>query len=719
MKKIPDNLKKDIDKLLQRPGKNTGKQIAIKIADNIDNLIDARDVDYLVKRVTIEAGRKIRRAKNMHSLVRYRDYENLEDLIDSLELNRDDRLLFVLQYYMDRARWSSCPEVFARLFLQANQWIYNLNPMDHDLVRRIEARVEVEYSRRLEKKKLPAYAAPLQDWPTEERLMDLIRDNNNLAPQVLEYDANITERMQKKAEVTRMLKTIPESYPDFFPVARTIHRKFYVHVGDTNSGKTYQAIEALKKAEGGIYLGPLRLLAYEKYRELNLADCPCNLITGEEARLVEGATFQSSTVELIDFNKYYPVAVIDEAQMIGDEERGGRWTAAILGVYSREVHVCLAPAARQLVIRLIKECGDEYEIINHTRNTPLIEDTNSFTFPEDVRPKDAIVLFSRASVHAAAAVLKNMGMRVSIIYGNLPYDVRQDQARQFSNGETDVVVCTDAIGMGINLPIKRVVFLELNKFDGKKKRLLMPSEVKQIAGRAGRFGIFDEGYYCTEDDGQETLHKLMHAYIPPIEEAYIQFPEPLLSVDLPLSALIERWVMLKKQEGYITALADRDVKLTRNLEAISEDKHLIYSFVTIPYDETSEDLYSIWYDAFIDYGAGQAIVQGDIDRQLMLKSGDRLEDLEMQSKICDLYYQLLNKTEGDKALIEYVLEKKLFISKEIMKRLENSEFQEKKCRMCGRRLGWNYPYRNCRSCREKTGGRRDFRYSGRRERRNS
>ena len=56
-----------------------------------------------------------------------------------------------------------------------------------------------------------------------------------------------------------------------------------------------------------------------------------------------------------------------------------------------------------------------------------------------------------------------------------------------------MIVATDAIGMGLNLPIRRIVFLENDKFDGTRRRLLTSQEVKQIAGRAGRKGIYNIG----------------------------------------------------------------------------------------------------------------------------------------------------------------------------------------------------------------------------------
>ena len=50
-----------------------------------------------------------------------------------------------------------------------------------------------------------------------------------------------------------------------------------------------------------------------------------------------------------------------------------------------------------------------------------------------------------------------------------------------------MLVASDAVGMGLNLNVRRIVFAALSKFDGAAVRPLQPTEVKQIAGRAGRF----------------------------------------------------------------------------------------------------------------------------------------------------------------------------------------------------------------------------------------
>ena len=88
-------------------------------------------------------------------------------------------------------------------------------------------------------------------------------------------------------------------------------RRFVLHSGPTNSGKTHDALEALKNAVTGVYLGPLRLLALEMFDRINGEGIPCNLLTGEEQQNVEGALITASTIELCDYTKWYDVAVID------------------------------------------------------------------------------------------------------------------------------------------------------------------------------------------------------------------------------------------------------------------------------------------------------------------------------------------------------------------------------------------------------------------------
>lgn len=142
-------------------------------------------------------------------------------------------------------------------------------------------------------------------------------------------------------------------------------------------------------------------------------------------------------------------------------------------------------------------------ICRYQRKTALICEDTPFSFPESVLPGDALVVFSKKSVLDVAGRLEEEGIKASVIYGSLPPEIRRRQMQLFTSGKTKVVVATDAIGMGLNLPVRRIVFVQTQKFDGTTRRGLTVPEVKQIAGRAGRFGLFDTGYVNAM--GQESL----------------------------------------------------------------------------------------------------------------------------------------------------------------------------------------------------------------------
>jgi hypothetical protein len=257
---------------------------------------------------------------------------------------------------------------------------------------------------------------------------------------------------QVKIEIEQLLPHDPKNE---YLTARQLNRHFIIHVGNTNTGKTHSSLEALKNARKGLYLAPLRLLALEVQEKLNSEKVPCNLITGEEENIVIGAEHISSTVEKVNLTNFFDVCVIDECQMIGDSSRGFAWTKAILGVLAKEIHICTAPEALDLLMKIIKTCNDTFEIVEHHRDTELKSERGRFNIAKEVQEGDALVVFSKKNVLAVASDLINRGIKASIIYGSLPYNTRKRQFQRFLKGETYVVVCTDAIGMGVNLPIKR------------------------------------------------------------------------------------------------------------------------------------------------------------------------------------------------------------------------------------------------------------------------
>ncbi|MBQ9010727.1 MAG: hypothetical protein IJ088_15580 [Clostridia bacterium] len=518
-----------------------------------------------------------------------------------------------------------------------------------------------------------------------------------------------TDRNSQKALRHALLNAVPEHYRDLYPLAREMHRRFVLHLGPTNSGKTHESVLRLHSARCGIYLGPLRLLAAEQFETLNLAGVPCSLVTGEEQIRVEGSYVQSSTVEMADLGRHYDVAVIDEGQMITDRDRGGAWTDAILGLCADEIHVCASPDAEQLLTRIITDCGDELTIVRHERMTPLVVEKEGFRFPESVRTGDALIVFSKARVHAVAAELKSLGYRVSLIYGALPPDVRRDQAERFHLGETDVVVSTDAIAMGMNLPIERVVFLESEKYDGDITRPLNTSEIRQIAGRAGRYGIYDVGYVNAFGFKGMIAQALGRSFYP-LTEAVIRFPDSLLGIPLPLTQIINRWLAMKDRDCFTKASTVRMAQLAAMLENRNTDKMLLYRFLCIPFDETDPDLLARWrrmYHAETVHEHVEVVAElpGYVNPEEC--TIEMLDRLEADYRRCDLYYNYARVfLPNPEPILEEIGSRKSLISKGIIHILSTQKLQARSCEFCHTRLPWNWPYRVCDSCYRRHQGNR-------------
>ncbi|MDE2480790.1 MAG: RNA helicase [bacterium] len=304
------------------------------------------------------------------------------------------------------------------------------------------------------------------------------------------YQALENRRLDDRVEAELGLAFYLEGYT-------TDERTFEYFVGPTNSGKTHAALEVLRQAERGVYLAPLRLLALEVYERMNELGTPTSLVTGEERNLHPHARHVSATVEMLELNRAYDVAVIDEAQMLGDAQRGWAWTLAITAVRAARVVMCGSEEGLRAARRLVQRFGRTLEVRRFERKNPLR------VVPPiglaDLRRGDALVGFSRNAVVELQGEVGRRGFTSAAIYGSLSPLVRRREAERFRTGAADVLVATDAIGLGLNLPIRRIVFATLEKYDGIEERVLTPQEIRQIAGRAGRYGIHEEGLVTSLD----------------------------------------------------------------------------------------------------------------------------------------------------------------------------------------------------------------------------
>lgn len=248
-------------------------------------------------------------------------------------------------------------------------------------------------------------------------------------------------------------------YPaEWYPMARSIQRTIHLHVGPTNSGKTYHALKRLEQAENGFYAGPLRLLAQEVYHRFKDKGVPCSLVTGDEVKDPEDgqvARIVSNTVEMVSTGQQYDVGVIDEIQMIANPQRGWAWTRAVLGCQAKELHLCGETRTVPLIRELCALTGDNLEIHRYERLNALEVMPHSLRGNLKALEKgDCVVAFSRVGIHSLKADIEKLtGRRAAIVYGGLPAEIRTQQAKLFNDPDNDYdfLVASDAIGMGLNL----------------------------------------------------------------------------------------------------------------------------------------------------------------------------------------------------------------------------------------------------------------------------
>lgn len=455
-------------------------------------------------------------------------------------------------------------------------------------------------------------------------------------------------------------RAFPKNPKDEYVKARQIKRKFYLHLGDTNTGKTYNAMEALRKAKSGMYLSPLRILALENFEKLNNLGVPCNLATGEEEILKEGANHVSCTIEKANIKKICDVAVIDEIQIINDNQRGDAWSRALLGMPAFEIHVCGAMSSKNLLIKILEDIGEEYEIKEYERNTPLIVEEKNFTI-NDVKEGDALVLFSKKRVLELAQTYSKNGIKSSLIYGDLPPEVRKKQYEQFLSKESKILVSTDAIGMGVNLPIRRIVFMNTRKFDGEEVRDLTSQEVKQIAGRAGRKGIYNEGFVATVTGNQNFIKSKIENKDDDITSAVIGPSDAILTIKgLSLKEKLALWKERKESLEYYRKMDITDYLIIldriKKYKLREEDQ---WNLLKVAFDITKDDL----METFLNYVDEVFILNYKTLTKPQCFTG-ALDELELYYQKVNMYYsfsKLFNLTLD----MEWITAERLRVSEEI------------------------------------------------------
>jgi ATP-dependent RNA helicase SUPV3L1/SUV3 len=491
---------------------------------------------------------------------------------------------------------------------------------------------------------------------------------------------------------------------------RNMKRKIIYHMGPTNSGKTYHAIQRLAEVKTGCYLAPLRLLAAELFDTLNSKGVVTNLLTGEEVVEQENATHYSSTIEMARLTEFIECCVIDEIQMITDDQRGWAWTRALVNIYAEEIHLCGDPSALSLIQQIVDLCGDELEIKEYTRMTELNVEPCPISLGE-MQKSDALIVFSRRNALRYKRDLERLNFKVSIVYGRLSPEVRREQARKFDQEETDIIVATDAISMGMNLPIRRIIFTTLAKYYNSQEHEITDSEIKQIAGRAGRFQRFPTGYVnCLTkvEEGTERVQEALsvdleqqeRCMVGPDLDIYSQVNGALEENGLPilrLSEFLRLFNTMTFQDPFFCVELKEMIELAEMVEDADEDQKLsqseVFGYTCAPVNMGLPDHVEYYKLILNSYVQGIELGNQPIDHL----SGD-IDYLETSIKCVELYQWLSRHFNGKNFSFD---EAELLNNKTLAIERLNTLLSNKivaTCSSCGIRLADTSKHNICEGC---------------------
>lgn len=319
----------------------------------------------------------------------------------------------------------------------------------------------------------------------------------------------------------------------------------------TGSGKslvaTFLHFKAMAEGRRSFYTCPIKALVNEKFFDLCRLFGPENvgMMTGDAA-VNRDAPIVCCTAEILmnlalrEAEPRVDCAVMDEFHYYADRERGIAWQvpllllerttfllmSATLGDMSAISASLAAVTGRQ--VAEVKSAERPVPLDFEYRETPLhetIEDLVSagkapiylVNFTQRAAAEQAQNLMSanfasREDKEAIRAALT--GIRFDTPFGKdfqrflrhgvglhhaglLPrYRLTVEKLAQ--GGLLKVVSGTDTLGMGVNIPIRTVLFTQLCKYDGEKTAILSARDFRQISGRAGRKGFDERGYVVAQ-----------------------------------------------------------------------------------------------------------------------------------------------------------------------------------------------------------------------------
>ena len=521
---------------------------------------------------------------------------------------------------------------------------------------------------------------------------------------VYHFMEHIRPLKEKKRKEELLAKTIRD-FKNLFPLARLLKREIFFHVGPTNSGKTYEALKSLESADTGYYLAPLRLLALEGYENLKSKDVAVSLITGEEEIIDEESTHISSTIEMMNASVEVDVCVIDEIQMISDRDRGWAWANALIGVPAKKVILTGSIDVLQAVTELCEYLEEPLTVVHFERKNEL----KLLPYPtpiKEIEAGTAIIAFSRRDVLGLRQQLSKY-YEVSVVYGNLSPEVRREEARRFREGESQILVATDAIAMGLNLPIKTLLFSKDNKFDGLRRRELLPTEVIQISGRAGRYGLEELGYIGALDKKTlETISSKLYQPLPTLELPFsvmaslehVLLIGEILETENLLTILNFFAENMEFEGPFVAANIDSMLEISAIVDEYTLDLKTRFHLACAPASISSPYIESVFHRYIKQIEAGlpvKYIPPRDLPKfaqtnEMMLNAEDRVREIS-------LYLWLSFKFEDMFPDTQKAIETRVRLNNYIEASLKQGNFI-KKCNRCGKSLDFSYRFSICDSC---------------------
>ncbi|WP_284230573.1 DEAD/DEAH box helicase [Mycobacterium antarcticum] len=330
----------------------------------------------------------------------------------------------------------------------------------------------------------------------------------------------------------------------------------------TGSGKSLVAIGALYAAlarssaghGGSFYTAPIKALVSEKFFALCDVFGAANvgMLTGD-ASVNAGAPIIACTAEVLanialreGASADIGLVVMDEFHFYGDPDRGWAWQVPLLELPRAQFLLMSATLGDVTFLRddLTRRTGRPTALVanaerpvplhHYYATTPMHEtiqdllDTKQapiyvvhFTQASALERAQALMSVNVSTKEEKAAIAELIGaFRFSSAFGStlsrlvrhgigvhhagmLPkYRRLVEQLAQA--GLLKVICGTDTLGVGINVPIRTVVFSALSKYDGTRTRLLNAREFHQIAGRAGRAGYDTAGTVVVEAPEHEV-----------------------------------------------------------------------------------------------------------------------------------------------------------------------------------------------------------------------